>query len=376
MGMCIEIRLNDDEYYRYRYRPKLLSHQLYNTTDLAFILAKVNNIVSDKDFDFRVLKVVHPDLIDQLFRIYQEEKKYLRSIDLRNVLSIDEFYYSEEGRLSDELDKIEAAKDRVESGSNGGSDSGSGTGGGSGGDSGSGTGGGSGSGINDDMYNEILIIIKNLQDEIDNINSTIVEILEKLIKDDLEDIINELIENKLNEKLDDLIARIEDLEGRIPEILEGQLKDIMGKIEEIFDRLAKLEEGDLSGAGIKTRDVVIRMNGKFELGVDLDTEFRIPYKGNIIKSTIAINVASKRKSNIIFILQMYDEITHDWYDTSIMDLQADTMYDTFTINKRIDGTYVRIYIKSGDVDLLEGVSVILTVLEDSVAEAMGDKELE
>lgn len=364
MKMCVEVKLTDEEYSMYRFRPKLLAYRLYKSTDLAFILAKVNNVVSDKDFNFRILNVVRPDMINQIYRIYEEEKKYLRNINIKNILSIDDFYYSEEGRISDEIDKLESTipDDAIndytgEINPNTPSNPTK-----------------PGSGIDIERYNELVQIIKNLEKEIENINNTIVDILEKLISEDIESIINEIIESKLKERLIDIESRISDLEGRIPEILDGKLEDLNNIIYDILDRLAKIEKWDISGGGIKTRDVVIKMNGKFELGVIEDSEFRIPYNGNIISATVSVNTSSKKTSNIIFILQIYDEEMGIWYDRDVMDLQADILYDLFSINRRIDKEYIRIYIKSGNVKNVTGGSIIFTILEDSIAEEMKNQK--
>ena len=366
MQMCVEVRLTDEEYSRFRFRPKLLAYHLYKSTDLAFILSKVNNVVSDKDFDFRILNVVRPDMIDQIYKIYEEEKRYLKSINIKNILSIDEFYYSEEGRISDELDRLQSSIPDIIIGDDGNIieiPSGGGTPGG-------------GSGIDIERYNELLQMIKYLEKEIESVNNNIAEILEKLISEDIETIINELIENKLKEKLNDIESRVNELEGKIPDILDNKLKSLNDAIDDILDRLSKIEEWDLSGGGIKTRDVVIKMDGKFKLGVVEDTEFRVPYEGNIISATVSINTASKKTSNVIFVLQIYDEEMAVWYDRDIMDLQADVLYDTFSINRRIDKEYIRIYIKSGNVENIKGASIIFTILEDSIAEEIGRKNME
>ena len=219
-------------------------------------------------------------------------------------------------------------------------------------------------------------MIKYLEKEIESVNNNIAEILEKLISEDIETIINELIENKLKEKLNDIESRVNELEGKIPDILDNKLKSLNDAIDDILDRLSKIEEWDLSGGGIKTRDVVIKMDGKFKLGVVEDTEFRVPYEGNIISATVSINTASKKTSNVIFVLQIYDEEMAVWYDRDIMDLQADVLYDTFSINRRIDKEYIRIYIKSGNVENIKGASIIFTILEDSIAEEIGRKNME
>ena len=56
--LSVEVELTKNEYYTYRYRPKLLANFLYGNGELYFIILWVNDIWSVKDFDFRKLKLI------------------------------------------------------------------------------------------------------------------------------------------------------------------------------------------------------------------------------------------------------------------------------------------------------------------------------
>lgn len=78
--MSHEITLNDDEYFRYRFRPKLLADFLYGNGELYFILLWLNDIWTVKDFDFRKVKLLSKtELAEALSSINASEKEFIDS---------------------------------------------------------------------------------------------------------------------------------------------------------------------------------------------------------------------------------------------------------------------------------------------------------
>ena len=68
------VSLSDKEYYKYLYKPRLLSFDLYGDTEYFYIFLILNNITSDKEFDFRKLRVIKKnDLSRILSEIYSYE---------------------------------------------------------------------------------------------------------------------------------------------------------------------------------------------------------------------------------------------------------------------------------------------------------------
>ena len=75
-----EVVLSDEEYYRYRFRPKLLADYLYGNCELYFILLWLNDIWSFKDFDFKKLKLLSKtELANVLSSVNSSEKAFIES---------------------------------------------------------------------------------------------------------------------------------------------------------------------------------------------------------------------------------------------------------------------------------------------------------
>lgn len=55
---AVVINLSDEEYFKYRFRPKLLAYDLYNNTELGFIVLILNELMSVKEFDLRQIKLI------------------------------------------------------------------------------------------------------------------------------------------------------------------------------------------------------------------------------------------------------------------------------------------------------------------------------
>lgn len=60
--IIITAELTDPELYKYRYKPKLLSYDLYDTTELWSALLEINNMYSVIDFNLeKQPKIFHPE---------------------------------------------------------------------------------------------------------------------------------------------------------------------------------------------------------------------------------------------------------------------------------------------------------------------------
>lgn len=82
---AVEVELNDEEYRKFRFKPKLLANQLYGNGELYFILLYINDIWSVKDFDLKRFKLIRrSDLSKILSDINAAEKPRL---DLYNQAS-------------------------------------------------------------------------------------------------------------------------------------------------------------------------------------------------------------------------------------------------------------------------------------------------
>jgi hypothetical protein len=78
--MCKTINLSDEEYYTYRFRPKLLADYLYGNGELYFIILWLNDLWSVKDFNSRTVKLISKtDLANALSSINSSEKSFINS---------------------------------------------------------------------------------------------------------------------------------------------------------------------------------------------------------------------------------------------------------------------------------------------------------
>lgn len=73
--------LTDEEYLKYRYRPKYFAKDIYGSTQLFFIILALNNMYNMKDFNKKRLWVLYPsDLTDLLNKIYSAESNYIEKL--------------------------------------------------------------------------------------------------------------------------------------------------------------------------------------------------------------------------------------------------------------------------------------------------------
>ena len=71
--------LSNEDYVKYRFNPKLMSFDLYGTTELWALLLDINELTSATQFDLRELWVFPPYIVDRLQRalnLEQEGKDY------------------------------------------------------------------------------------------------------------------------------------------------------------------------------------------------------------------------------------------------------------------------------------------------------------
>lgn len=75
----VDFEFNDDDFIKYRYKPKLLSYDVYGTTELFFVIMAINGICNIKDFNKRKIKMLYRrDLVDLLNNIYSAESEYIK----------------------------------------------------------------------------------------------------------------------------------------------------------------------------------------------------------------------------------------------------------------------------------------------------------
>lgn len=70
----ITLTLNDSEFNKYQYNPKFLSFELYNTTELWFMLLHVNELYYSAQFNLNPVKVYTANIINIIDRILNLEQ--------------------------------------------------------------------------------------------------------------------------------------------------------------------------------------------------------------------------------------------------------------------------------------------------------------
>ena len=71
------VEFSTKEYYKYRYNPKLLSYDIYGTTELWFFILMANEIYTITEFDFRKVKLFDTSIIMKLNRMLELDKEFL-----------------------------------------------------------------------------------------------------------------------------------------------------------------------------------------------------------------------------------------------------------------------------------------------------------
>lgn len=79
-AMSKPVTLSEQEYYTYRFKPKLLANYLYGNGELYFIILWLNDMWSVKDFNLRTIKLIkNSELAEALSSINASEKSFIKA---------------------------------------------------------------------------------------------------------------------------------------------------------------------------------------------------------------------------------------------------------------------------------------------------------
>ena len=74
----VTLTMTDNEFIKYRYKPKLLAYDLYGSTEVYFVIMALNGMCNIKDFNKKKLKLLYKsDLLELLNEIYGAESGYI-----------------------------------------------------------------------------------------------------------------------------------------------------------------------------------------------------------------------------------------------------------------------------------------------------------
>lgn len=76
--LSVPVQLSDKELSKYAYNPGLLAYDLYGSTELEFVILKLNGIIDPKDFDFPSIRLLEVQTMDDLLsNIFSAEATYI-----------------------------------------------------------------------------------------------------------------------------------------------------------------------------------------------------------------------------------------------------------------------------------------------------------
>jgi hypothetical protein len=77
---AVDVELTKDEYFKYKYRPKILAYDVYGSTELDFIILALNGLADMKDFDLRTVKLLKKTYMTNIISsIYNSEVGFIQS---------------------------------------------------------------------------------------------------------------------------------------------------------------------------------------------------------------------------------------------------------------------------------------------------------
>ena len=82
MELTQEVTMNEKEFIKYRYRPRLLANDVYENPDLDFLILAINNICNMKEFDSKTIKLIKVDDLKEFLTVVFNANK--NDIDVYN----------------------------------------------------------------------------------------------------------------------------------------------------------------------------------------------------------------------------------------------------------------------------------------------------
>lgn len=77
--VIVKVKFTPTEYRRYRYKPKLLCHDVYGNTEVYFVILLLNGIIDIKEFDMDVVKMISVESMESLLSaIFNAENKWMK----------------------------------------------------------------------------------------------------------------------------------------------------------------------------------------------------------------------------------------------------------------------------------------------------------
>lgn len=77
---CVRVHLSDDDILKYKYRPKMLAYDIYDNTELYYVILRVNDLYNVKDFNLSKKYIYLPSK-----KVLKEFLADVHNFDIRNI---------------------------------------------------------------------------------------------------------------------------------------------------------------------------------------------------------------------------------------------------------------------------------------------------
>jgi hypothetical protein len=75
---AVKVKLSDDEYRKYRYKPKLLCYDVYGAPELYYVVLLINGMIDVKEFNSDTFYLITKDDMNSFMsEIYNAEYQYI-----------------------------------------------------------------------------------------------------------------------------------------------------------------------------------------------------------------------------------------------------------------------------------------------------------
>lgn len=77
---AVQVKLTDDEYRKWRYKPKLMCYDIYGNQEIYWVIMLLNGMIDVKDFNLeskKLLLIPTADMSNLMSAVYNAEYKYI-----------------------------------------------------------------------------------------------------------------------------------------------------------------------------------------------------------------------------------------------------------------------------------------------------------
>lgn len=77
MKSSVTVKLEDEECAKYKFRPRLLSYNIYGDPEYFYIILIINNITSSKEFDLenKKIKLIKKEILSEILSTIKNKEK-------------------------------------------------------------------------------------------------------------------------------------------------------------------------------------------------------------------------------------------------------------------------------------------------------------